>query len=142
MNVFGSHASLIVHLLSFSRSDPVLFPYQSRFNSDLSPFFLSLALGKEGMAIWELLGCLQFPPGLVYGCFGLPPHLLRISFGATRTSSGEAPEDGRRMHRGTGGRKAVGWRSMMQEGRWGESHGERGGTGNRPRRSGGVFIPG
>ena len=48
MNVFGSHASLIVHLSSFSRSDPVLFPYQSRFNSDLSPFFLSLALGKEG----------------------------------------------------------------------------------------------
>ena len=27
---------------------PVLFPYQSRFNSDLSPFFLSLALGEEG----------------------------------------------------------------------------------------------
>ena len=48
MNVFGSHASLIVHLSSFSRSDPVLFPYQSRFNSDLSPFFLSLALGEEG----------------------------------------------------------------------------------------------
>ena len=48
MNVFGSHASLIVHLSSFSRSDPVLFTYQSRFNSDLSPFFLSLALGKEG----------------------------------------------------------------------------------------------
>ena len=51
MNVFGSHASLIVHLLSFSRSDPVLFPYQSRFNSDLSPFFLSLALGKEGRSV-------------------------------------------------------------------------------------------
>ena len=48
MNVFGSHASLIVHLSSFSRSAPVLFPYQSRFNSDLSPFFLSLALGEEG----------------------------------------------------------------------------------------------
>ena len=48
MNVFGSHASLIVHLSSFSRSNPVLFPHQSRFTSDLSPFFLSLAWAEEG----------------------------------------------------------------------------------------------
>ena len=32
----------------YSVSIPVLFPYQSRFNSDLSPFFLSLALGEKG----------------------------------------------------------------------------------------------
>ena len=63
MNVFGSHASLIVHLLSFSRSDPVLFPYQSRFNSDLSPFFLSLALGKEEGCFGGVTGVLlDLPP--------------------------------------------------------------------------------
>ena len=63
MNVFGSHASLIVHLSSFSRSDPVLFPYQSRFNSDLSPFFLSLALGEEGGCFGGVTGVLlDLPP--------------------------------------------------------------------------------
>ena len=41
---------------SFSRYIPVLFPYQSRFTSDLSPFFLSLALGKEE-GIWGCKVC-------------------------------------------------------------------------------------
>ena len=40
--------SFIVHHSSSIRSLPVLFPYQSRFNSDLSPFFISLAWAKEG----------------------------------------------------------------------------------------------
>ena len=35
--------------------------------------------------------------GLVYGCFDLPPYLLRTSFGIPRTSSGGAPTEGRRM---------------------------------------------
>ena len=35
--------------------------------------------------------------GLVYGCFDLAPYLLRTSSGASRTSSGGAPTEGRRM---------------------------------------------
>ena len=47
--MFPEHMqSFIVHHSSSIRSLPVLFPYQSRFNSDLSPFFISLAWAKEG----------------------------------------------------------------------------------------------
>ena len=39
---------LIVHIQSFSRSVPVLFPYHLRFTSGDSLFFLWLALAEEG----------------------------------------------------------------------------------------------
>ena len=107
MNVFGSHASLIVHLSSFSRCVPVLFPYQSRFNSDLSPFFLSLALGKEGgicgretgvlpdlnpiSLLWHflLLPCsliifLGVGLWMLRSSLTSPPHLLRLTLDEMR----------------------------------------------------------
>ena len=79
---------------------PVLFPYQLRFTSGLSPVFLWLGLVEEGGCLGgetEVLpdltpyplyigSCrplvrLPFSWGLVYGCFDLPPHFLRCSLG-------------------------------------------------------------
>ena len=53
------------------------------------------------------LGRLPFPWGLVYGCFDLPPHLLRTSSGAERTSTEGAPTEGRRRYRPTSGGMAT-----------------------------------
>ena len=109
--------SFIVHLSLFSRSVPVLFPYQSRFNSDLSPFFLSLALGKEGGCFGGVTGVLpDLPPYIplisvhavpLVACRSLRGWSMdastfpRISSAPRSVRSGRAPKEHRR--KGGGG---------------------------------------
>ena len=132
MPVSCTYFSYMAIIQSDRRSIPVLFPFCSRINSGSPPVYLRSSFGwdwwrKVGVWAGKLkcclicppypldigscrpLGRLPFPWGLVYGCFDLPPHLLRTSSGAERTSTEGAPAEGRRRYRGTGGREAAGW---------------------------------
>ena len=105
MYLFFSYIAIIQ---SDRRSIPVLFPFCSRINSGSPPVYLRSSFGwdwwrKVGVWAGKLKCC------LICGCFDLPPHLLRCSSGAERTSTEEAPAEGRRRYRGTGGREAVRW---------------------------------